>query len=116
MMNQIGQPAASMIDSTSVMLLRKSAGIFARAPRFHKGLGNACTSTRSTSAAEPPKRLNRAAAAESCGVTRCKRVCRQASAGVAIHPQSLWISLWTSFRRDFQVAYRKGFFLFCSRI
>jgi hypothetical protein len=29
---------------------------------------------------------------------------------VANHPQSLWISLWTSFRHLTQVTYRKGFF------
>jgi hypothetical protein len=29
---------------------------------------------------------------------------------VANHPQSLWITLWTSFRHLTQVAYRKGFF------
>jgi hypothetical protein len=33
---------------------------------------------------------------------------------VANHPQSLWITLWTGFRRVSQVTYRKGFFQFCS--
>jgi hypothetical protein len=35
-------------------------------------------------------------------------------AAVANHPQSLWITLWASFRGRSQVAYRKGFFLVCS--
>ena len=30
--------------------------------------------------------------------------------GVVNHPQSLWISLWVSFRVFAQVTYRKGFF------
>jgi hypothetical protein len=30
------------------------------------------------------------------------------------HPQSLWITLWASFRRKRQVTYRKGFFFFRS--
>jgi hypothetical protein len=30
------------------------------------------------------------------------------------HPQSLWITLWSSFRRNLQVTYRKGFFFFRS--
>ena len=34
---------------------------------------------------------------------------------VANHPQSLWITLWVSFRHHRQVAYPKGFFLVCSR-
>ena len=29
---------------------------------------------------------------------------------VANHPQSLWITLWASFRHLTQVTYRKGFF------
>ena len=32
----------------------------------------------------------------------------------ANHPQSLWITLWASFRRKRQVTYRKGFFFFRS--
>jgi hypothetical protein len=35
--------------------------------------------------------------------------------GVANHPQSLLITLWTSFRGRFQVALPKGFFFFCSK-
>ena len=40
---------------------------------------------------------------------------RQEVSGVCVtnvsnHPQSLWISLWTGFRRALQVTYRKGFF------
>jgi hypothetical protein len=35
---------------------------------------------------------------------------------VANHPQSLWISLWTGFRRERQVVLPKGFFFLCLRI
>ena len=34
--------------------------------------------------------------------------------GVVNHPQSLWISLWRSFRGRRQVPLAKGFFFFCS--
>jgi hypothetical protein len=34
---------------------------------------------------------------------------------VANHPQSLWISLWTGFGHERQVALPKGFFFVCSK-
>jgi hypothetical protein len=45
-----------------------------------------------------------------------KRLWQQCLSDVANHPQSLWISLWTGFRRVRQVGLRKGFFFLCSRI
>jgi hypothetical protein len=41
---------------------------------------------------------------------------QQCLSDVANHPQSLWISLWTGFRRARQVVLPKGFFFLCSRI
>jgi hypothetical protein len=112
MMSQIGQPAASMIDNTCEMLLRKSRRHFSPRSAIPQGLGGLAGASH-----KPP-----AEAVEAIGKDLFARATRQARGlslscvrCVANHPQRLWITLWRSFRGRFQVALPKGFFFFCSK-
>src|SRR5258708_39054215 len=117
MMSQIGQPAASMIDSTRGFLPRNAVDFsppttipqgLVRAPHIgHNGVANPLDAIRIESAPGlaflarilPPD-------AASSGNPRVGfwEVSGLCVTDVANHPQSLWITLWTAFRLEAQVA------------
>src|SRR5258708_91187 len=117
MMSQIGQPAASMIDSTRGFLPRNAVDFsppttipqgLVRAPRNgHKGVANPLDAIRIETASglaftctnlapDPASPRNPRA-----GFWKVSGLC---VTNVANHPQSLWITLWTAFWLEPQVA------------
>src|SRR5258706_1606921 len=123
MMSQIGQPAASMIDSTRGFLPRNAVdfspptmipqGLVRVAAREHKDVANPLEAIRIAKPLRPPIPCANLAGGERHLVNRFVRFPELAGhrcTNVANHPQSLWITLWTAFRVESQVTYRKGLF------
>src|SRR5689334_2767551 len=72
-------------------------------PFRHKGVGSAGRGARIHPGSAIQLLKNAALVGEAEVSAKC-------DTGASNHPQSLWITLWASFRRQSQVAYRKGFF------
>src|SRR5258706_10982161 len=123
MMSQIGQPAASMIDSTRGFLPRNAVdfspptmipqGLVRVAAREHKDVGNPLDAIRIAKRLRPLIPCANLAGGErhlENRFVRCPELAGHRCTNVANHPQSLWITLWTAFRVESQVTYRKGLF------
>lgn len=96
----------------------------ARRPRFHKGLCVRKTAGTKASVThwrrlESQSRSGReflaptlraASGASQIALQEFLELTGHRRTNVANHPQSLWITLWTAFRLESQVTYRKGLF------
>jgi hypothetical protein len=110
------------------MLLQEFAGTLAVDGAFHKGLRDDRPMGTSVDAKTlmpqpiffPERARIRFHPCHTCVKIFPPSTCRQSGSVVdaphfaSNHPQSLWITLWASFRRKRQVTYRKGFFFFRS--
>jgi hypothetical protein len=129
MINQIGQPAASMMDSTCGKLLGEIRTHFSPRSAIPQGLVR-LGADRHKAPREAFEAMALSSGTSRGPRTRALRIAFQRfecmqfvgrsevssdnATNVANHPQSLWISLWAAFRGMRQVGHRKGFFFFRS--